>query len=66
MSNPKHEAIRLMHRMFGIQNGASNGMVEQIVDCIIKAAVAEIRATTEESSVDHLRDAAKMMEERKP
>ena len=61
MSNPKHEAIRLMHFMFGIQNGASNGMVEQFVDLIIKAAVAEIGATAEESSVDHLRDATKMM-----
>ena len=50
MNNPKQEAIRLMHRMFGIQNGASNGMVESLVDSIIKAAVAEIRATTEESS----------------
>lgn len=44
MNNPKQEAIRLMHRMFGIQNGASNGMVESLVDSIIKAAVCECRA----------------------
>ena len=62
MIDPKSKAIQLMQRMFGIQNGASNGMVEEFVDLIIKAAVAEIGATTEESSVDHLRDATKLME----
>lgn len=49
--DPKHEAIRWLNAMFGIANGCGSGVVEMIVDNIIKAAVAEMKATTEQSSV---------------
>ncbi|HUW47026.1 MAG TPA: hypothetical protein VMW50_14720 [Dehalococcoidia bacterium] len=35
----RHQAKYLLRRMFGIQDGESNGTVEALVDCIIGAAI---------------------------
>ena len=60
MSDPKADAIRWLNRMFGVPEGYGNGTIELIVDNLVKAAVAEMKAvdkdslttgvTTEESS----------------
>lgn len=62
-SEAKYRAISLMDRLFNIPEGYSNGVTKMFVESIIEAAVAEIKASTEQSSADHLRDAAKKMEE---
>lgn len=62
-SEAKYRAISLMDRLFNIPEGYSNGVTKMFVESIIEAAVAEMKASTELSSADHLRDAAKKMQE---
>ena len=46
VSNSRHEAIRWMFCLLGKPMEQSNGMVEQAIDYIIKAAVDEMKATS--------------------
>ena len=73
MSNSRHEAIRWIFCLLGKPMEQSNGMVEQAIDHIIKAAVDEMKATdnesltvgatTDESSAVHLREVTKKIKE---
>jgi len=45
----RHQAKYLLRRMFGIQDGDSNGTVEALVDCIIGAAILEMAAIQSEA-----------------
>jgi hypothetical protein len=49
VSNSRHEAIRWIFCLLGKPMEQSNGMVEQAIDHIIKAAVDEMKATNKES-----------------
>lgn len=49
MNNSRNEAIRWIFCLLGKPMEQSNGMIEQVVDHIIKAAVAEIKATDKDS-----------------
>ena len=49
MSDSRHEAIRWIFCLLGKPMEQSNGMVEQAIDYIIKAAVDEMKATNKES-----------------
>lgn len=62
-SEAKYRAISLMDRMFNIPEGYSSGLTNMLVESIIEAAVAEMKASTELSSVDHLREVTKKIEE---
>ena len=49
MNNARNEAIRWIFCLLGKPMEQSNGMVEQAIDYIIKAAVDEMKATNKES-----------------
>ena len=62
-SEAKYRAISLMDRMFNIPEGYSSGLTKMFVESIIEAAVAEMKASTELSSADDLREVTKKIEE---